>query len=351
MSDAQDRIGGQNNCGAMVLGESARIRDALRLAKKAAKSDITVLLEGESGVGKEVFAQHIHQNSKRADGPFFPVHCAAIPDTLFEAELFGFERGAFTNAFVSHRGYFEQADGGTIFLDEISEIPLNLQVKLLRVLEEKHVLRLGSEKRIHVDVRIIAASQHRLLSLVKQRRFRDDLYYRLAVWVISIPPLRERKEDIGLLAQHFLSKNGGGGWVLSNETLTKLCRYDWPGNVRELESVILQAVLMSDVKEIIGPEDLQFEEGEWHSLESTRRRVEQALREAKGCVKRAAAVLGVHRNTVYNLVKRHRLDLALIRLEKEKVDTGVSPTAFDVQHEGPHAGPGQRSQTRPPVAR
>ena len=157
-----------NNGG--IVGEGKQIKDAILLASKAAQSDVTVLLEGESGVGKEVFAQYIHQKSKRAKGPFVPVHCAAIPGSLFEAELFGFERGAFTGAVAVHKGYFEQGDGGTVFLDEVSDIPWNFQVKLLRLLEEKQVVRLGGEKGVGINVRIIAASQDNLLQLVKREK-------------------------------------------------------------------------------------------------------------------------------------------------------------------------------------
>lgn len=298
-----------NDGGLEIVGEGKQIKDAILLANKAAKSDITVLLEGESGVGKEVFAQYIHQNSKRASGPFVPVHCAAIPDSLFEAELFGFERGAFTNAFVSHRGYFEQGNGGTIFLDEISEIPLNFQVKLLRVLEEKHVIRLGGEQRTRIDVRFIVASQHSLQSLVKQGKFRQDLYYRVAVWVIPIPPLRMRKEDIKSLAHRFVSKNGGDGFVLSREAFTKLCHYDWPGNVRELESCIVRALIQSEGSNMIGSDDIQVEGMQWQDDDAERRQLEDALRNAGGSIKGAARILRVHRNTVYHRMKNFGIGL------------------------------------------
>jgi len=303
----------ENNCRIEIVGENKQIKDCILLARKAAQSDITVLLEGETGVGKEVFARYIHQNGKRANGPFVPVHCGAIPDALFEAEVFGFERGAFTNAYASHRGYFEQADGGTIFLDEVSEIPMSLQVKLLRVLEEKCVMRLAGEKPIRVDIRIIAASQHNLLSLVRQGEFRHDLYYRIAVWVIRIPPLRERKGDINLLAHHFLSRHGGDGTLLSDEALAKLGRYDWPGNVRELDSCIQIALVHNKGKEVIGVDDIQMEGIQLQSNDAERRRLEDALKSCGGCVTTAARLLGVHRNTVYNMSKKFGVRLDQLR--------------------------------------
>ncbi len=237
------------------------------------------------------------------------MHCAAIPDSLFEAELFGFERGAFTNAFVSHRGYFEQGNGGTIFLDEISEIPLNFQVKLLRVLEEKHVIRLGGEQRTRIDVRFIVASQHSLQSLVKQGKFRQDLYYRVAVWVIPIPPLRQRNEDIKLLAHHFTLKHRTNGVVLSGEALAKLCKYDWPGNVRELESCIVRALIQSEGNNVIGSDDIQMEEMHRQHHDAERQQLEEALRSTGGSIKGAARILGVHRNTVYHRMKNFGIDL------------------------------------------
>ena len=210
---------GDKICEGEIILACDAMQKTLAMADKAAFSEVTVLLEGESGVGKEIFARYIHRKSARSARRFVPVHCAAIPETLFEAELFGYDRGAFTNAFVSHKGYFEQANGGTVFLDEISEIPLAFQVKMLRLLEEKQVVRLGSEKEIPIDVRIIAASQQHLWRLVQQNRFRHDLYYRVAVWTISIPPLRERKEDIELLARHFLRKHGVNGQEISSEAM------------------------------------------------------------------------------------------------------------------------------------
>lgn len=309
VSDSGRPLDGENYRTVEIIGKSKQIEDCILPANKAAQSNITVLLEGETGVGKEVFARYIHQNSKRANSPFVPVHCAAIPDALFEAELFGFERGAFTNAYASHRGYFEQADGGTIFLDEVSEIPLSLQVKLLRVLEEKCVMHLAGEKRVHVDIRIIAATQHNLLSLVKHGKFRDDLYYRIGVWVIRIPALRERKNDINLLAEHFLSRYSSNGIVLSSEALAKLSRYDWPGNVRELESCIVRALIQTEGRSVIGPDDIEVEGMQWQADDAERRQLEEALTASGGCIKRAARILRVHRNTVYHRMKNFGIGL------------------------------------------
>lgn len=305
---------GESVCHIEIIGKTKQMEDCILSANKAAESDITVLLEGETGVGKDLFARYIHENSKRAEAPFHPVHCAAIPDTLFEAELFGYERGAFTNAYASHRGYFEQADGGTIFLDEVSEIRLNLQVKLLRVLEEKCVMHLAGEKWVRVDVRIIAASQHDLLSVVRQGKFRNDLYYRLAVWVIRIPPLRDRKSDISLLVQHFLTKNGSDRIVLSSEALAKLSRYDWPGNVRELDSTIARAIILAGPSGAIATDDIVLDVENPQSSEIERQELEEALRNSGGCIATAARSMRVHRNTLYSKARRLGVSLDHFRL-------------------------------------
>lgn len=190
------------------------------------------------------------------------------------------------------------------------------------MLEEKHVLRLGSEKRIHVDVRIIGASQHRLLSLVKQRRFRDDLYSRLALWVIFIPPLRQRNEDIKLLAHHFVLKHRTNGEVLSGEALAKLCKYDWPGNVRELESCIVRALIQTEGRSVIGPDDIEVEEMQWQNHEAERQYLENALATSGGCIKRAARLLQVHRNTVYNRMAKFGIDAARFKKQPRGLKNG-----------------------------
>ncbi len=221
----------------------------LQLAQRVAATDATVLLCGESGVGKEVFARWIHAHSPRRDGPFVAINCAAIPEALLEATLFGHEKGAFTGASTAQPGKFEQAQGGTILLDEISEMPLALQAKLLRVLQEKEVERLGSKKAIPLDVRVIATTNRRLEEEVTEGRFRQDLYYRLAVFPLAIPPLRERRADIVPLARFFLQRHasrlGKPGAALSADAEAVLTAYAWPGNVRELENTLQRALILS----------------------------------------------------------------------------------------------------------
>ncbi|KYH34572.1 transcriptional regulatory protein QseF [Clostridium tepidiprofundi DSM 19306] len=224
------------------------------LAKKIASVDFTVLITGESGTGKELFAQSIHNASKRSKQPFIAVNCAAMPENLLESELFGYESGAFTGALKSgKRGLFEQANNGTIFLDEIGDMPLHLQTKLLRVLQEKQVMRIGAERVIDIDVRIIAATNRDLLRMVNEGEFRADLYYRINVFPINIPPLRERKEDIIILLKHFINRKV----KLSDEVISILMKYDWPGNIRELKNVAIYIETMCE-SDIVKPSDLPF---------------------------------------------------------------------------------------------
>ncbi len=293
---------------------SQEMRIIMSQAERAAHNEFSILLAGESGVGKEVVARYIHQHSVRAVEPFVAVNCGAIPETLFEAELFGFDRGAFTNAFSAHRGHFEQANHGTILLDEISELPLTMQVKLLRVLEDKYIMRIGGEKEIQVNARVIAASNVNLQSLVRERKFRKDLYYRLAVSVISIPPLRTRKGDIETLAECFLRKHSSIKKIMSREALSRLIHYEWPGNVRELEYCIIRSILNSDGREVIKADDVQFLEDDIdRSIAIERRAFEEALRNASGNINGVSRLLGIHRNTVYNKIKRFNIDLLQYR--------------------------------------
>ncbi len=214
----------------------------------------------------------------------------------------------------THRGYFEQANHGTILLDEISELPFTLQVKLLRVLEDKCFMRLGGEKEIQVDVRVIAACNVNLQTLVRDGKFRKDLYYRLAVSVISIPPLRCRKSDIESLADSFLRKHAPGRKVMSREALAKLVHYEWPGNVRELEYCVIRSIINSDCRDVIKADDIQFLEDDIErSVAIERKEFEEALKKAKGNVKSVSRILGVHRNTVYNKIKRFNIDLLRYR--------------------------------------
>lgn len=237
-----------------IVGSSPRMQEVLRVAAAVAPTDATVLIYGETGTGKEILARSIHDQSRRAEGPFVAINCGAIPETLLETELFGHEKGAFTSATGTRVGKFEAADGGTIFLDEVGDMSPAMQVKLLRVLQERTFERVGSNKPIRVDVRVIAATNKDLRHLVREGRFREDLFYRLSVVPIELPPLRERQEDIPLLAQHFLekyrTKYGKSVTGFTPQAMRKMRRYPWPGNVRELEFAIERAVILCRTPEI-----------------------------------------------------------------------------------------------------
>ncbi len=244
-----------------VVADS-KMRRLYTLCNKVSKTDVTVLLEGESGTGKEVLARYIHQHSAYGKGPFEAVNCAAIPENMLEAMLFGYEKGAFTGAVQSSAGKFEQAQGGTLLLDEISEMDLALQAKLLRVIQEKEVERLGGQKKIQLNVRILATTNRKLKQFVEEGRFREDLYYRLSVFPMRIPSLRERREDILPLAHSLLQKHFQGGKALPAFSMlaqNKLRGYHWPGNVRELENVIQRALILYQ-DDTIQADDLIFEE-------------------------------------------------------------------------------------------
>jgi two-component system response regulator FlrC len=248
--------------------EDVRSREVLDLARRVAQSDATVLLNGESGTGKEVFARYIHQHSTRHDGPFIAINCAAIPENMLEAVLFGYEKGAFTGAYQATAGKFEQAQGGTLLLDEISEMSLALQAKLLRVLQEKELERLGGRKLIELDVRVLATTNRKLREEVSAGRFREDLYYRLNVFPLSLPPLRERQRDILPLARHLLRKSLRSGQPLPRFTQAaeeQLRLHQWPGNVRELDNLMQRALILTNRGEI-DVADLCFESTTTESL-------------------------------------------------------------------------------------
>jgi len=233
------------------LGSSKALDGAINIADKASKTDASILLLGESGVGKEVFASYIHENSLRAKKPFIAINMAAIPDNLIESELFGFEKGAFTDASEAKMGQFELANGGTLFLDEIGEMPYGVQAKLLRAIQEKEVRRLGSSKGIKIDIRIISATNANLTDKIKNGQFREDLYYRLNTIPLTIPPLRERKDEILQIANKYLEQNCGFELKkFSDEAKKQLLEYSWPGNIRELLSVVERAVILSENNEI-----------------------------------------------------------------------------------------------------
>lgn len=243
-----------------LVAEDPRTLQLVELAGRVASSDATVMISGESGSGKEVFARLIHNQSPRKDNPFIAINCAAIPESMLESVLFGYEKGAFTGAYQSRAGKFEQAQGGTLLLDEISEMDLALQAKLLRVLQEREVERLGSQKPVKLDVRVLATTNRNLRGEVAEGRFREDLFYRLNVFPLQLPPLRERPFDIAPIARSFVERYAptGSGMQFSREAEQKLTQYAWPGNVRELENVVQRALILC-VGNVIHSQDLHFE--------------------------------------------------------------------------------------------
>lgn len=308
-----------------IIGKSEKMKGVLFQVAKAAKSDAIVYISGESGTGKELFAKNLHLAGPRRDGPFIAINCAAIPETLLESELFGYKKGAFTGAYQNKPGFLVQAQGGTFFFDEISEMSFNMQAKLLRVLEEKTITPLGGSKPVKLDIRILTASNKNLESEVKNRRFRQDLFYRIYVIVINLPPLRDRKEDIPLLAKHFLNKY----LTLTNKTISgfspsaiqKLLRHHWPGNVRELENTVEAAVALA-TEDVIGDEMIlqthQIAERGLKSLKEAKQEFErdyliQLIEFARGNVTRAAKLAGKYRADLYDLLKKYNINPADFR--------------------------------------
>jgi two-component system response regulator HydG len=301
--------------GAGLIAAAPTFLRALTLAEQAAPSDATILLLGESGTGKELVARMIHQRSPRAERPLVTLHCAALPESIIESELFGHEPGAFTGATRRRTGRIEEADGGTLFLDEVGDIPLGVQVKLLRLLQQGEITRLGSTQVRTVDVRVVAATHRDLSLMIREGTFREDLYYRLHVIPIHLPPLRERPEDIELLAEHFVRllgpQKGRDRLPLSSEALQRLVAWHWPGNVRELQNVIERAVVL-DRDGVLGPDDLpaalsgqpvgraslQIEVGT-PMAEVERRMILATLAHTGGDKALAARLLGVGRRTIY----------------------------------------------------
>ncbi|NOZ13749.1 MAG: sigma-54-dependent Fis family transcriptional regulator [Acidobacteria bacterium] len=245
-----------------IIGKTPGIRSLLQMVRQAAPTDLAVLITGESGTGKELVAKAVHKNSKRKEGRFLSVNCAALPESLLEAELFGVMKGAYTGAVSSRKGLFELADGGTLFLDEIGEMPLSMQSKLLRVLQEFVIRRVGGERDIHVDVRIVAATNRNLEDLIRGKQFRQDLFFRINVFHLQLPPLRERQEDIAVLAEHFIRRISRrlkmAAPRISPDALKRMENYSWPGNIRELENVV-ERILAFSPGEVILPEHLPEE--------------------------------------------------------------------------------------------
>jgi len=302
-----------------VIGTSLAWRRTMDIAMQAAASEATVLLLGESGTGKELLARALHENSSRAQKPFVPINCAAIPESILEAELFGYEKGAFTGATTSREGRFEAANGGTLFLDEIGDMSRHVQVKLLRVLQEGEIERLGGGGRSRpIDIRLIAATNVDLARAVREGRFREDLYYRLNVVPVNVPPLRDRRDDVPLLVQHFIQiyaeKNGKSITGCSRRTIELLCDYAWPGNVRELENAIERAVVLGR-ESTLTEDDLPREVRDAAALgtnaptlsfsvgtplsEIEMRVIRETLRQTKGDKRLAAKLLGIATRTIY----------------------------------------------------
>ena len=301
-----------------LVGQSPAMRKVLEMIEMVAPTKATVLIQGESGTGKELVADAIHRLSPRKNGPFVKVNCAAIPESLVESELFGHEKGAFTHAVKRSRGRFEMADGGTLLLDEIGEITPAVQAKLLRVLQDGTFQRVGGEGTLKVDVRVIATTNRDLWKAVQEGKFREDLYYRLQVVPIYIPPLRERKEDIPLLVQHFLKmygeREGKEGLTVSEKAMDILMDYDWPGNIRELENAVERAVILAKGK-VLKPENFfvgsMFREREPHGEATTlaemeRRLILRTLREEGGNRTRTAQRLGISVRTLRNKLRQYR---------------------------------------------
>jgi DNA-binding NtrC family response regulator len=308
-----------------VLGGSAPMRALFGLLARVSATDATVLLEGETGTGKEAIAEAIHRASPRASRPFVVVDCGAIPRDLIASELFGHVRGAFTGATQAKEGLVESADGGTLFLDEIGELAVDLQPQLLRVLEKRELRRVGETRAVKVDIRVIAATHRNLRDLVKAGAFREDLFFRLAVVRAVVPPLRDRREDIPLLAHNFAGQLGRGGFALPETLLDQLRRHDWPGNVRELRNVVEQALSLGDdrlpflVPAAGAPPapsapppaavlDLPFKEAKGKLVESFEREyLTHLLAKHRGNISRAATEAGIDRNYVHRLVKKYSI--------------------------------------------
>jgi Nif-specific regulatory protein len=315
-----------------MVGNSSRIREVFDFIRRVAPTDSTVLIHGESGTGKELVARAVHRNSGRVEGPFVAINCAAIAESLLESELFGHERGAFTGAVAQKKGKIEVAQGGTLFLDEISELAPGLQAKLLRVLQEREFERLGGTRSIPLDIRLIAATNRNLPEAIQAGTFRKDLYYRLNVVAVNMPALRERREDIGLLAEHFIAKasrkNRTRTKPLSPEAHACLMNYDWPGNVRELENAIERALVLGSADAIV-PDDLPESLLETSSpaatsntryhgaLKDTKKQlVLQALQQGNGNYIEAAKILGMHPNSLLRLIRNLGLKTAAKGIEQ-----------------------------------
>ncbi len=305
-----------------IIGSSRKMKSVYELIKNVSRSNANVLIEGQSGTGKELVARAIHHNSSRSNGPFIAINCSAIPDNLLESELFGHTKGAYTGAIDSQRGVFELADGGTLLLDEIAEMPYMLQSKLLRVIETWEVKPLGSDKVRKVDIRLLSATNQNIKEVIEEKKFREDLYYRIATVSISLPPLNDRTEDIPLLANHFIKKFSekmGRGFILNSDVVELLMAHNWKGNVRELESVIERALISAE-NDILVKNNFKFltsSPGEERTFGSSgnmdlkdmeRIYIKKVLEENGWNKLQAAKVLGIDRKTLYKKIKEYDLE-------------------------------------------
>ncbi len=314
-----------------LVGTSAGMKNLFELIETIADNDFDILITGENGTGKEVLARTIHRNSPRAQGPFIPVHCALFSEALIEDELFGHETGAYTGAQGSRKGRFERAQGGSVFLDDIDDVPLSTQVKLLRVLQEREIERLGGSSPQPIDVRVIAATKKDLAHQVKQQKFREDLFYRLNVIPLNIPPLRERTSDIALLATHFIEKHGKGKhYELDQRSHKMLEERPWPGNVRELENAIKRAIALSGKQSILKPEHFLYHQDSNMALpqalgeditqtqdilplKDLLERVERdyllkVLKHTNGAKAQSAKLLGISRKNLWEKMRKYQID-------------------------------------------
>jgi DNA-binding NtrC family response regulator len=302
-----------------IIGKSKKMQTVYDFIKNVSKSNVNVLIEGPSGTGKELVSRAIHFNSPRKNGPFVAINCSAIPENLLESELFGHVRGAFTGAVETQKGVFEQANGGTLLLDEIAEMPFPLQAKLLRVLETWEFKALGSDKVKRVDIRLVSATNQNIKEMIKQKKFREDLYYRVATVTVSLPSLNERRDDIPLLVDYFLKKLGeklNRTFAVASEALNILMRYDWKGNVRELENVLERAIISSENDKLVS-NDFKFlqitetDDNPFSNIESVglkeieRLYIKKILEENNWNKLKVAQILGIDRKTLYKKIKEY----------------------------------------------
>ncbi len=321
LKDELDRMTGTRN----VIGSAPAMREILKVVQNVAGSNASILIEGESGTGKEVIARAIHANSERSRKAFVAVSCGALPESLLETELFGHEKGAFTDARKERKGRFELAAGGTIFLDDIDDIPLPFQVKLLRALQEREIVRVGGERTIKVDIRVISATKKDLTLLMKENKFREDLYYRLNVVPIVLPPLRDRKEDIPLLVHHFIKIHAENGrdYDVKPEVMDALIRYSWAGNVRELENSVERAIVLAGGARFLKKEHLLKLSDRFKSapevrtqtatlkeavMREERRHIIDVLKQTSGHRAQTAMILGISRKSLWEKLRDYNIE-------------------------------------------